>query len=203
MSKDTRRGTGSAYHDCTERNCSDAAQADGATARFYQGLVHLYCGEGKGKTTAAMGMAIRALGRGKRVAVIQFSKDGTSGEVEQLRKLGAVVRAGNPDGRFLRELSGDERAALRQRQTALLEDARSLDVDMLVLDEACFAAREDVVDEELLRDTVCERPAYREVVITGRNPLPWMLDAADYITEMRCIRHPYGRGIAAREGVEY
>lgn len=167
------------------------------------GLVHLYDGEGKGKTTAAMGLALRALGRGRRVVVLQFCKDGASGEVEPLRTLGATMLAGNPDGRFASALSDEERAKLRVRQSELLEQACALDADLLVLDEACFAAQKDLVDKDLLRSAVLERPAGREVVLTGRDPMPWMIDAADYRTTMRCVRHPFEQGIGAREGVEY
>ena len=167
-----------------------------------QGLVHLYCGDGKGKTTAAMGLATRALGRGQSVVILQFCKDGTSGEVASLRQLGATVLAGSHDGRFARQLDADERAALCERQSALLEQAHNMEADLLVLDEACFAARQNLVDTALLKAAVLQKPRGREVVLTGRDPLPWMVDAANYVTEMRCLRHPYERGVAAREGVE-
>ena len=211
MNTDTRRSNGmdeaaTAMGVSTQR--SEGVQRSSGAQRGDDpqqggGLVHLYCGDGKGKTTAALGLALRALGHGMRVVIIQFSKDGTSGEVEPLRRCGATVYAGSTDRRFLRELSSNEREALRRRQTALLEEVRTLDIDMLVLDEACFAVRENVVDVALLKAVVCERPARCEVVLTGRNPPPWMLEAADYITEMRCVRHPYERGVLAREGVEY
>lgn len=167
------------------------------------GLVHLYYGNGKGKTTAAMGLALRALGHGRKVVILQFCKDGTSGELAPLTRLGATVRFGNPDGRFLAELSADEREALRRRQTALLREVGACDADLLVLDEACFAARRHLVDEGVLKGVVCERPARREVVLTGRDPMPWMLEEAHYATEMRCVSHPFERGISAREGVEF
>lgn len=167
-----------------------------------QGLVHLYCGDGKGKTTAAMGLATRALGREQSVVILQFCKDGASGEVAPLRQLGATVLAGSHDGRFVRQLDADERATLRCQQSALLKQAHNMEADLLVLDEVCFAARQNLVDSALLKAAVLQKPRGREVVLTGRDPLPWMVDAADYITEMRCLRHPYERGVAAREGVE-
>ncbi|MBR3160516.1 MAG: cob(I)yrinic acid a,c-diamide adenosyltransferase [Atopobiaceae bacterium] len=167
------------------------------------GLLHLYCGDGKGKTTAAMGLALRALGHGLRVVIVQFAKDGTSGEIGPLRQLGARVFAGSTDGRFVSQLSDAERLALRRRQDELLKEAHDSDADLLVLDEACFAARRDLVDQELLRTVVLERPTGREVVLTGRDPLPWMREAADYVTEMNCVRHPYARGVTSRPGVEY
>ena len=101
------------------------------------------------------------------------------------------------------QLSDAERLALRRRQDELLKEAHDSDADLLVLDEACFAARRDLVDQELLRTVVLERPTGREVVLTGRDPLPWMREAADYVTEMNCVRHPYARGVTSRPGVEY
>lgn len=168
-----------------------------------QGLVHLYHGAGKGKTTAAMGLALRALGHGQRVCIVQFAKDGTSGEVEPLRRLGATVRAGKTDGRFVSELTDEERARVRTRQDELVRQVAGETWDLVVFDEACFAVRAGLVDEDVLMTCVRERPGGTELVLTGRDPAPWMLDVADYVSEMRCGRHPYERGIAARKGVEW
>lgn len=167
-----------------------------------RGLVHLYCGDGKGKTTAAMGLALRALGRGRKVAVVQFLKDGTSGEVDVLRRLGATVLSGEVAG-FVFQMTGEERMSARQVQDGCLADALGLGADPLVLDEACAAWSLDMVDRDLLRRAVLGRPEGCEVVLTGRDPAAWMRDAADYITEMRALRHPYDRGVEAREGVEF
>ena len=168
-----------------------------------KGLVHLYWGDGKGKTTAAAGLALRALGRGRRVAVLQFLKDGESGEVEPLQRLGAAVYAGKPENGFADRLSEEDQRQVRERQTALLREVMESGCEMLILDEACAACRMGLVDPELLKAAVLRRPAGREVVLTGRNPEAWMLEAADYCTEMRCEKHPYQQGIAAREGVEF
>lgn len=168
-----------------------------------QGLVHLYWGEGKGKTTAAMGLALRALGAGRRVTVVQFLKSGTSSELEPLRRLGAAVFSGKAGSKFVSQMSEAERAETKALQTAHLRAALQTPCDLLLLDEACAACGLAMVDEELLRRAVLDRPAGREVVLTGRGPAPWMQDAADYSTEMLCHRHPYQRGIPAREGVEF
>ena len=167
------------------------------------GLIHLYHGEGKGKTTAAMGLALRALGHGEEVVVLQFLKDGKSGESGPLGQLGAVMLAGNPGGRFTWEMPEAERAAVRERQNRLLQEAAAASCGLLVLDEACAALQEGLLDEELLKTTVLDRPPEREVVLTGRCPAAWMLEAADYITEMRGEKHPYEQGIPAREGIEF
>lgn len=168
-----------------------------------RGMIHLYWGEGKGKTTAAMGLALRALGRGQRVTVVQFLKDGTSGELEPLRRLGAAVFAGKGCGKFVSQMTAGERADTARQNTRHLRDALEQPCDLLILDEACAAWQLDMVDRGLLRSAVLERPQGREVVLTGREPAPWMAEAAHYSTEMRCHRHPYQQGVAAREGVEF
>ena len=168
-----------------------------------KGLVHLYCGDGKGKTTAAVGLALRALGAGRTVTVVQFLKDGQSGELALLRRLGATVYSGRPGMKFVFQMNGAEKAAARAAHDAMLRRALAEPCDLLVLDEACAALALGMVDEALLKDAVQRRPAAREVCLTGRDPAPWMREAADYLTEMRCVRHPFAQGIAARRGVEF
>lgn len=168
-----------------------------------KGLVHLYWGEGKGKTTAAVGLALRMLGSGGTVTVVQFLKDGQSSELEPLRRLGARVYSGQPGTKFFSQMTPEEREEVRARHNDLLRQALESPCDLLVLDEACAAFRLGMVEENLLRRAVLERPAGREVVLTGRDPAPWMQEAADYSTEMYCHKHPYRQGIAARKGVEY
>lgn len=167
------------------------------------GLVHLYWGEGKGKTTAAMGLALRALGAGRNVVIIQFLKGGPSGEIPLLEKLGAQVLRGKAGQKFTFQMSEAEKAETKTLQTENLRRALALEADLLVLDEACAAWQKDLVDRELLKQAVLERPQGREAVLTGRNPPEWMREAADYSTEMRCHRHPFEKGIPARQGVEF
>lgn len=167
------------------------------------GLVHLYWGDGKGKTTAAMGLALRALGHGRRVVVVQFLKDGTSGELDGLRRLGAAVFSGPAGLPFVFQMNEEERAAARAAMDEHLRRALAVPCDLLILDEACAAWELNMVDPDALRSAVLDRPAGREVVLTGRAPAPWMQEAADYSTEMRCHRHPFDEGTPARAGVEY
>lgn len=164
-------------------------------------MLHLYYGDGKGKTTAAMGLALRALGHDRRVIVVQFLKDGSSGEIALLRRAGAAVYA-CPNAKFSWLMTDADRADARRRNDETLRNALAAPFDLLVLDEACAALRNRLVDEALLRQAVA-LAAEREVVCTGRNPPDWLLAAADYATEMRAVRHPYTRGIPAREGVEF
>ena len=167
------------------------------------GLIHLYCGDGKGKTTAAMGLALRALGRGLRVVVVQFWKDGSSGETAPLERLGARVLACPGPAKFSWEMTPAERERTRAAQDALLEEALSLPCDLLVLDEACGALEAGLLDEALLKRAALDRPAGQEVVLTGRAPAPWMEERADYITRMEGVRHPFDGGAPARRGIEY
>ena len=165
-------------------------------------MLHLYWGDGKGKTTAAMGLALRALGHGRRVVVLQFLKDGTSGEIALLRRCGAEVHA-CPNAKFTWLMTEAERTEARQHNTAAIAVALSHSPRLLVLDEACAACRHQLVDEALLRQAAAMAKQGREVVLTGRDPAPWMQEAADYSTELRAVRHPYTQGIPAREGIEY
>lgn len=168
-----------------------------------QGLLHLYYGDGKGKTTAAMGLALRALGSGRRVVIVQFLKGRVSGEVALLEQLGAEVYRGKAGQKFVSRMTEEEKAATRALQNQNLRAAMARSADLLVLDEAGSAWELDMVDQELLRQAVLQRPAAQECVLTAHTPPDWMAEAADYLTEMKCRRHPYQRGVPARKGIEY
>ena len=166
-------------------------------------MLHVYFGEGKGKTTAAAGLAIRALGHGQKVLFLQFLKSGTSGELSVLRQAGAAVFSGKAGTKFVSKMTEEEKRETACMHNGFLANAKETEWDLLVLDEACAAANAGVIDEEMLRGIVLENRERKEIVITGRNPRTWMFEAADYITEMKCVRHPYTLGITAREGVEF
>lgn len=171
------------------------------------GLIHLYCGDGKGKTTAAFGLALRAQGAGFHVIVAQFLKTAPSGEVTALAGLPRVtVLRGTRDFGFTWTLSDEDRAALRAEQDVLLQRAfascpREGRV-LLVLDEAVGADAYGYLDGARLRAYLEALPENVEAVLTGRDPAPDLLERADYVTEMKKVRHPFDRGIQAREGIE-
>ena len=167
------------------------------------GLVHLYWGDGKGKTTAAMGLALRALGNGCRVVVVQFLKGADTGEIPLLRQLGAHIYRGKAGQKFVFQMNEEEKAATRALQNENLKAALACPADLLVLDEACAAWELNMVDHDLLEQAVRHRPAGQEAVLTGRHPAPWLEGLADYSTERHCWRHPYEKGIQARKGVEF
>ncbi len=165
-------------------------------------MLHIYTGEGKGKTTAAMGLALRAIGHGKKVVILQFLKSGTSGELMPLTKLGATVISGKSGCKFVSAMSREEKEETRKMHDEHLKKALGMTFDLLILDEACAALKYDLVDPDLIRQAISLK-SEREVVLTGRDPAQFLLDAADYITDMVCVRHPYERGISAREGIEF
>ena len=124
-----------------------------------QGLLHLYWGDGKGKTTAAMGLALRALGSGKRVVIVQFLKGGNSGEIPLLAQLGAEIYRGKAGQKFVFQMTPEEKAATRELQNQNLAAAIAQPADLLILDEAGSAEELDMVDVDLLKKAVLERPA--------------------------------------------
>lgn len=171
------------------------------------GLVHLYCGDGKGKTTAAMGLALRCVGHRKAVVIAQFLKDGLSGECRAFAKLDKVTMlAANPYGKFSHALNEEERThtaeAVSRTFRAATEFAGRTKARMLVLDEVCAAIIGGFLDEDEVLRFLAEKPAELEVVLTGRDPSKRLQDAADYISEMKKHRHPFDKGITAREDIE-
>lgn len=177
-------------------------------------MIHIYCGDGKGKTTAAMGLALRAAGRGKRVVIAQFLKGADSGERYALAHVPGVELLPVPERvTFSFRMNEAERREAAQRFLDLCaqcrERVRSGAAELLVLDEVCAAVNTKLLplsDLLALLDEVpepCEGCGPCEVVLTGRDPAPELRERADYLTEMRCLRHPYERGVAARPGVEY
>ncbi|MBD5153205.1 MAG: cob(I)yrinic acid a,c-diamide adenosyltransferase [Oscillibacter sp.] len=170
------------------------------------GLIHIYCGDGKGKTTAALGLALRAAGSGKKVMLLQFFKDGKSSEFAALTHVpGIEVIPQTRTFGFSWTLSEEEKSEARAYYSGLLEDAfrRGAAFDLLVLDEAMSACTTGMIDEAHLLALLAEKPAELEMVLTGRDPSQALMDTADYVTEMKKIKHPYERGIAARKGIEY
>ena len=171
-----------------------------------QGLVHLYCGDGKGKSTAAVGLSVRASGAGLPVVFAQFFKDGSSSEIGVLRSLPGVrvLVCERYFGRF-RNISEEARAEAVKAYGDLLEEALAAagERGLLVLDEAVSACGHGVISEEKLLAFLRDKPAELEVVLTGREPSQGLYDAADYITRMEKLRHPFDVGIPARKGIEF
>lgn len=171
------------------------------------GLIHIYCGDGKGKTTAAVGLTIRCVGRGGRVVFAQFLKTRETGELAVLQQLDAVtVMRGEGLSKFTFQMTPDELEDTKRRQKALFHDIVEHCLrekpDMLVLDEALPACRLGLLPEDELLSFLRARPDRLEIVLTGREPSERLLALADYVSEICKRRHPYDRGIAARIGIE-
>lgn len=167
-----------------------------------RGYIQVYYGDGKGKTTAAVGQAVRAAGAGLTVCFAQFLKPGTSCELEGLRALGVRMISGAQD-KFCFQMTPEEKEQARLRNEAVLSEALLLEDDMLVLDEAMDACRLGLLDRDRVLALSREKPQGMELVITGHDPDPAIVDVADYVTEAVCHKHPFQEGAPARRGIEY
>jgi cob(I)alamin adenosyltransferase len=207
----------------------DAAPAPAAPAEF--GLLQVWWGDGKGKTTAALGMGMRAAGHGYRVHVLQFMKGGadsvedTRGEYAAIDQVAGMSyeHTGHYGWHGFRDGSDDDDHAAKARGAlgrardlvdaaadAALDEPLSLDGDpedgvhMLVLDEVCYAANRGLIDPDDVRDLVGRKPAGLELVCTGGHERPdYLLERADLVTEVRKERHPIDAGQRARKGTEF
>lgn len=169
-------------------------------------MIHLYCGDGKGKTTCAFGLALRAAGRGREVVVAQFLKSGDSGERMALEHVpGVKLLPVPPSVKFTFAMNETERTAAEAEASALFAEAQRAvrPGGVVVLDEICAAVSTGMVRLEAVTGFLDRLPEGAEAVLTGRDPSPELLDRADYITEMRKLRHPFDKGIPARKGVEW
>lgn len=172
------------------------------------GCVHIYCGEGKGKTSAALGLAVRAAGRGKRVLIERFLKTDDSGEVVSLKRIPEItVQPCQKTFGFLSRLGAAERAeAASYYQERFLQACRMAEregYDLLILDELNVACAAGLVPEAMVTDFLKNRPEKLEVVLTGRGPGEGLLAQADYVSELSLVKHPFAGGLEAREGIEY
>lgn len=170
-------------------------------------MIELYTGDGKGKTTAATGLALRAAGSGLRVVFSQFMKGNDTGEIPVLNTIPrvTVLRSQKRFG-FYATLTEAEKEELHNIHDGILE--RILDLveqgscDVVILDEITYPAACKLISIEKLQRLLTFGQKV-ELVLTGRDPADFMVECADYITEMNAVRHPYEKGVAARKGIEY
>ena len=173
-----------------------------------QRLIHVYTGDGKGKTTAALGLALRASGHGLKIVLVQFLKGRDVGELHALERLDNIkVLRYSQDFGFYVSADDATREKMRTRNNENLAEAcRLMDqglCDLLILDEVCAAYQNDAVDRKMVDDLLANKPEKLEMVLTGRNAPPHFTEMADYVTEFVKHKHPYDSGIAAREGIEF
>lgn len=172
------------------------------------GLIHIYCGDGKGKTTAAVGLAVRAAGSGMKVHFVHFLKGSPTSEIAALEKIQNItIRRCDKDYGFTFTMSDEDKAAITACHDRLLAEALGLmesgGADMVILDEFNAAYACGLLDKELADRLVLDKPADIELVLTGRDPQPKFVEAADYVSEILAVKHPYSRGIEARKGIEF
>lgn len=172
-----------------------------------RGLIQVYTGNGKGKTSAAWGQALRAAGHGLKVAVVRFLKPNDSGEVRAAERLAPLIAVFGESGEY------DPRLDQHDSPRVRLDNRRNFDLakriiqsgqyDMVVLDEINFVLHYGHVTKLEIHGLFRRRPAHTELVLTGRNAPQWLLDEADLVTEMVDVKHPSRLGVRAREGIEY
>ena len=169
-----------------------------------KGLVHIYTGNGKGKTTAAVGLACRAAGAGKRVLVAQFLKGRDTGELASLKMLGVRVLRTDVK-KFVLSMSEEEKAECKAGQEACLRAIREMaaDYDLVILDEILGAISMEMVGLEDVVNLIRNKPEPGELVLTGRGAPEELIALADYVSDIQCVRHPYEKGIQARRGIEF
>jgi cob(I)alamin adenosyltransferase len=169
-----------------------------------KGFIHVYTGNGKGKTTAAVGLSVRARSRGLRVLFVQFMKKISGGETDLLKELGIDVL------RFEKVLSPyfhpkADMGALREESLKALDSLRTKmgDYVIIVLDEFNHLLSSRLINRGEAREFIQGRPEALELVLTGRDAPAWLLEMAEHVTEMNDVKHPASRGMKARKGIEF
>lgn len=174
--------------------------------KLERGLVQVYTGNGKGKTSAAFGLALRAVGRGLKVFIIQFIKGGFDyGELYVISKLPNLTLKAFGRGKFVTEKpAGKEDVALASEALALAKEAvRGGRYDVVILDELSVALSLNLISLEEVLKLIKEKPKHVELVLTGRDAPEEIVEVADLVTEMKEVKHPYKKGFPARKGIEY
>lgn len=173
-----------------------------------KGYIQVYTGDGKGKTTAALGLGLRAVGRGLRVIMVQFLKGRFTGELEGLKNLAPdfhVIRFAETK-KFFSELSKSEQDHLKERvkdELDKLNEYMKNDLcDILILDEIMGAIHSGLISVEEVCRIMDNKPEHIELILTGRNVPKPIADRADLITEMKNIKHYSDKGVPARRGIE-
>ena len=180
-----------------------------AEATEEKGLIIVHTGAGKGKSTASFGMAIRSLGQGMKVAIVQFIKGaiptGEGAFIDRIAGLGLPIEMHTLGEGFTWKTQDRERdiaTALQGWQKAV-ELMRDPSIDMVILDELNIATKYDYIATATVVEELLQKRPMLHVVITGRNASPELIEIADLVSEMKVIKHPYSRGIKPQRGVEF
>lgn len=173
-----------------------------------QGLIHIYTGKGKGKTTAALGLALRALGYKKKVYLLQFLKGRQTGERLAARKLeGFTFCQANKSDKFLFQMEDLEKKQAKQEIEKAWEQVCQLaldsDYEMIILDEIMIALANNLITLDSVEELMENKAPDKELILTGRNAPDTLIRRADYVTRMQMVKHPYQQKVPARRGIEY
>jgi len=196
----------SAEHKARMQRVKAAVDRRIEAAREERGILIVFTGAGKGKTTAALGMVMRCIGHGMKVAVVQFIKGAIdTAEQRALRNFGDMVTFLRLGEGYTWETQDRDRDTKGSREAwkKAEEFLRNPDYAMVVLDELNIALKYDYVDVAEVLAAIRNRPVMQHVVITGRGAKPELLEAADLVSEMKMVKHPFRQGIQAQKGVEF
>lgn len=164
-------------------------------------MIHLIKGNGKGKTTASVGLSVRAAGHGFKVLFIQFLKDESSGEITVLKKIPEITVMHAPvNYGFTFNMTEEQKEETAKEYEKLIDKAISSDAFIIVLDEVLHALNAGMIKKEQIQ-SLLEKEA--EIVLTGWDAPDWLIERADYISDIQNIRNPYNKGMNARIGIEY
>lgn len=205
MTRDMTEAERNAYHAEKMRKRKEAQDKKLAAKTIEKGLLIVHTGTGKGKSTAAFGMALRAVAHGFRVGVVQFVKGPwTSGEREALKRFPEVEVHAMGEG-FTWETQDRERdvRAARAGWAKAEELLADPGIRMVILDELNIALRYEQLPLDEVLAALAARPAGKHVVVTGRNAPQALIDAADLVTEMTLVKHPFRAGVKAQPGIEF
>lgn len=184
-----------------------STQRKGMVITMKTGLIHIYCGNGKGKTTCAMGLCTRAAGFGHKVLIYQFMKNNKTSERKVLEALPNVTFVNGLDSeKFSFQMSEVEKEA---RKKYYLEQFKKVtgkaakeEYQILFLDELLYTIGAGLFEEEILVEYLKTKPESLEVILTGQNPGEKVVELADYVSEIVKVKHPFDRGIGSRDGIE-
>lgn len=169
-----------------------------------KGLIQVYTGNGKGKTTAALGQALRAAGRNKKILIVQFMKKWDYGELHSVKHIPqiSIKTFGTKDFVYKGKAKEIDYQEAKKAFSEGVEGAKSGQYDIVIFDELNVAVDFGLIELQKVIDFLAEKPEEIEIIITGRNATKEIIEKADLVTEMKEIKHPFQKGIKARIGIE-
>ena len=170
-----------------------------------KGIVQVYTGNGKGKTTAALGLALRAAGRDMKILIVQFMKKWDYGELHSVKLIPNITLKtfGTKDFVYKGKAKKIDFEEAEKAFACGLKGIHSGNYQMVIFDELNMAIYYELLDQKFVLEKIKEKPKDVEIVITGRKATTEIIEFADLVTEMKEIKHPYQKGIQARKGMEY